>query len=167
MLIGPVCDCSLTGAALQTYAHVLWWDSLALAHWWSWCTGQQEGRFPSSTRSRGVLSLPSLSALLRCWLDEDTSAIALPPLCGAFPQVGGNLESEGIPQRAASLLSEMHVALCPKLLPGRERRSPYLLPLPPRGPAPPSSDRWLCGSPALLCCVNVPCWFMNVLFIVS
>ena len=35
-------------------------------------------------------------------------------------------------------------------------------------PAPPLSDLWLCGSLRhLLCCVDVFCWNMNVLFVVS
>ena len=72
MLTGPVCDCLLTAAALLTYVQALWQGSLVLADWLSWCTGGQRGTFFRVHSPRGVLALPSLSALLGCWLDEDT-----------------------------------------------------------------------------------------------
>ena len=89
-----------------------------------------------------------------------------------FHGLGGNLESEGITVEDCPfpyLLSELRTVLNPRSLPLMGAGDPLnsihsLL----EGSASPPSDVWLRGSLRHLSpCVNVLCWFRNVLFIVS
>ena len=138
LLTGPICDCLLTAAALLTYVQALWWESLALAYRLSWCARKVEGCFLSCVQSLGhshsalalclpgVLSLVNMPWWLLCLLVVELSH-----------RLGSNLESEGNPMEdfpLPSSFSEPHAILCSRSLPwGRERRSPYHLPLAPRG----------------------------------
>ena len=108
-----VIACSLL-LLYKMYVYVLWQGSLALADWLNWFTGQRVGCFLLHAWSWGILTLPLLSALLVCWLDEDTPAIDWPSLCGAFSWLGVNLESEGIPTERwpSSPSSQSHAQSC-------------------------------------------------------
>ena len=83
-------------------------------------------------------------------------------------RLGDNSESEGTPRGGLpflSLLSESCTSHCAwshaldSCSSGRERRSPYLLPVPPGGPAPPPSDVWLHATLRhLLCQCSLILW---------
>ena len=109
-----------------------------------------------------LLSLgPSLMKTFPQWLNH---------LCVMLSHgLWGNLESEGVPAEGhpSPLSSQSHVQSHGCYHFGGRGHSPYLLPLPPRDPAPPPSDMWLLSSVRhLLCCGNVLCWYVNILFFV-
>ena len=117
------------------------------------------------------LTLPSLSALLRCWLDEVTLMIAFTSVQG-FPLgcEGPHGSSIFLQMGSPSPLPSLSEAVCNhQVAVFVERVTLSLTPSPPaRGsPAPPPSNFWLHWSlRCLLCCVDVLCWDMNVFFIV-
>ena len=118
--------------------------------------------FTCVIQSSFMLCLPG------CCRDEDTPTIGYPPLCGAFPWPGGNLESKGIHvESSPSPLSSQSCAQSRTLHHCQGRRGD---PLPPS-----TSSQWVqhlhlqtfgCVGLSDIYCVNVLCCFVNVLFII-
>ena len=139
---------------------------------WSGAPAGGRGSLFCLHHPRGAPTLHSLSALLGCLAEWRHPHNCLASSVWSFPRgweatLRAKVSCGGLPPPRSPLRAAHN--LCPSRCHWRrERRSPYLLPLPPRGPAPPPSDVWLHGSLRyLLCCMNVLCWVTNVLLIVS
>ena len=170
MLTGPICNFQLTATTLQMHVHALWWASLALAELVCW-VGREALSFAWMTLGAFLLC--------HCYLPFWGAGLMkthLQLLSLLFVELSSGQEAiqriKVFLQRAASPPSPFRAMCSP---------APYVaakegeeIPLPPSTsswgvhPAPPPSDVWLCGSlRCLLCYMNVFCWFMNVLSVVS
>ena len=167
ILTGPVCICMLIAVALQTYALVLWLGvggrSLALADWPSWCARWEEECCVLCAWSQGC----SHSALALC-PPGVLGLVKMPPqllsLLGVELSHGLGKVFAFLQKAAPSPVSfQSHVWSCALgcCCWWMERRSPYLLPLPPAGSSTSTFRHmaaWISQTSIVLCMSSVGLW---------
>ena len=150
VLTGPICVCPLAIDALHMYVHMLWWGSSVLVNWASWCTMWWGEVLSFVCMIPHAFTLHWLSADLVCstWCGCPCNCLAA--LMWSIPTGWEAIQkAEKFPAKAALFLfsSQCHVTVTTSSHTldhshkGREKISPYHLPLPPGWPSIPTFRR--------------------------
>ena len=133
--IPGVCACPLESVIADSFTHSYCFSNIcvgALADWLSWSTQQGAGHFLLHAQSWGhshyALAICSPAVLAR-WRHPHNSLASL--MWSFLIGCEGMWKVKVFPREPHLLPVFSELCLCPGSLPGKERRSPYLLPLPP------------------------------------